>query len=227
MNELINQNDINIFDTIDYYLSEYCETRNIENEYSIPDQQFSAALIYIYNHLFRIDKSILFIPPLYMEYNLYRLNLLCDKYIYLCFDHNQKVSISGFCLLTGMTRQTIYDWKNNDSRTYIYLDNQNNIIGITRNKTSISNNMECSKILTYRGTDIYNKLLESEETALHDRLTEKKRNPMTTLPAWNLFQTKKQQRKQSTITYNQDDIASQLGISEQIALISDTSSTKD
>lgn len=227
MNELVNKDDINIFDTIDYYLSEYCETRNIQDEYSIPDQQYSAALMYIYMHTFAMDKSILRVAPRYTDYNLYRVSLLCDKYIYMSFDHNQKISIQGFCMLSGIDMQTIYNWKNNNSRTYIYLDSNNNIINVCRSSNVNDVNMDYCKKLTYYGVDIYNKLLQNEEKALHDRLTEKKRNPMTTLPAWNLFQTKKQQRKQSAITYNQDDIASQLGIFDQIALISDNSNTKD
>ena len=53
---------------------------------------------------------------------------LLEMYIYMCYCHNQEISIKGFCLLSGISRDTIHSWGNSNTRAYIYKDLQGNII---------------------------------------------------------------------------------------------------
>ena len=69
-------------DDIDYYFHEYLESRNIDDEYNMRPQQWTAALQYIYNHTFKIDNSIL--RPKHIKdysYNMNAVSNLLDRYI--------------------------------------------------------------------------------------------------------------------------------------------------
>ena len=203
---------------LNYYLQEYIETRKIKDVYSIPDQQFTAALMYIYNHTFKLDNSILKIDGTRInEYDLFKVRILLDKYIFLCFDYNQKITLLGFCTLSGISQETIYKWKSNNKRSIIYIDKNYNIYDSSVLVKESSNNVSI-KSVTYSAIELYNTLMQYSELSLYDRLTDKKRNAMTTLPAWNAFQDKKA-RRVSNNTYNSADIALQLGISDQLQLL--------
>lgn len=115
-------------DDIELYLNEYCISRNIEDPRKIPAPQWSACLIYIYNHCIK-NTGVLFSRADPKLYDSRRVNSLCNRYIYLCYDYNQRISIEQFCFLSGIDLQTIYDWKNKTSRRYIYINNNGEEIG--------------------------------------------------------------------------------------------------
>lgn len=213
-------NNVDVFgDDLDYYLQEYCDTRGIEDIYNIPDQQWTAALMYICQHTFKIDNSSLKVPGnINNAYDLNAVSILADRYIYMCFDHNQKISISGFCCLSGIDIASIYSWKDGNARAYIYYDLQGNRLDDYMIR-SLSRDQYIKKP-TSSGMEIYKKLLNFEEQSLQDRLTDRRRNPMHTLPLWNSFQAKQQARQEKPV-YDVSDVARQLGIADQIAALPD------
>lgn len=114
---------------IQMYLSMFCESNAIESEYDILPSQWNAALSYIYKHVIKPNPDILTIPhTVSNSYNINAVDDLLEMYIYMCYCHNQEISIKGFCLLSGISRDTIHSWGNSNTRAYIYKDLQGNII---------------------------------------------------------------------------------------------------
>lgn len=48
--------------------------------------------------------------------DLDKLEVLAHKYIFVCYIYGQCVSLHGFSLLAGISRQTFYDWYSGKSR---------------------------------------------------------------------------------------------------------------
>ena len=87
---------------IQMYLSMFCESNAIESEYDILPSQWNAALSYIYKHVIKPNPDILTIPhTVSNSYNINAVDDLLEMYIYMCYCHNQEISIKGFCLLSG------------------------------------------------------------------------------------------------------------------------------
>lgn len=176
---------------IELYLKMFCEKNNIDNEFDIYPSQWNAALRYIYNHVFKNHPEILTVPHIVSNgYNLDAVNELLDTYIFLCYSHNQEISIKGFCLLSGIARDTIHSWGNGNYRAYIYTDLDGNVL----TKTAINNlkDGEYIKKPSTTASDIYKKLRENNEESLVCLLRDRRNNPMKYLPilnkrhGWNL-----------------------------------------
>ena len=101
----------------------------------------------------------------------------------MCYTHNQEISISGFSFLSGITRDTIHNWGNSNTRSYIYRDLKGNII----NDTALSNLKEGEYIKEPSSTasDIYKKLVEQNEESLVCLMKDRRNNPMKYLPILN------------------------------------------
>ena len=80
---------------------------------------------------------------------------MCDIYINLCYEYDKEISILGFCKLTGIVQDTIYQWGAESSRA----------------GTSAS--------------EIYKKLSREREESLSNMLISGKRNPVGLLGALN------------------------------------------
>lgn len=186
---------------IDLYLAEYCEQIGAEDEYDIFPAQWNAALKYIYNHVFKPNPSILTIPhTVSNRYNLCAVEELLDIYIFMCYSHNQEISIQGFSFLSGISRDTIHNWGNDNTRSYIYRDLQGNeITGIAVNNLKEG---EYVKELSSTASDIYKKLVENNEESLVCLMKDRRNNPMKYLPilnkrhAWNMPGVKEQRQTQ-------------------------------
>lgn len=101
---------------IQMYLSMFCESNAIESEYDILPSQWNAALSYIYKHVIKPNPDILTIPhTVSNSYNINAVDDLLEMYIYMCYCHNQEISIKGFCLLSGISRDTIHSWGNSNT----------------------------------------------------------------------------------------------------------------
>lgn len=190
---------------IQMYLSMFCESNAIENEYDILPSQWNAALSYIYKHVIKPNPDILTIPhTVSNSYNINAVDDLLEMYIYMCYCHNQEISIKGFCLLSGISRDTIHSWGNSNTRAYIYKDLQGNIIS----DIAVNNLKEGEYIKepSTAASDIYKKLVENNEESLVCLLKDRRNNPMKYLPilnkrhGWNLPGVSKERTSERALT---------------------------
>ncbi len=203
------EQDFEVYENdISMYLAMYCENIGAESEYDMFPSQWNAALKYIYNNIFKYHPDILTIPhTVSNSYNLNAVNELLDIYIFMCYSHNQEISIQGFSFLSGISRDTIHNWGNDNTRGYIYRDLQGNEIkGI-----AISNlkEGEYTKEPSTVASDIYKKLVENNEESLVCLMKDRRNNPMKYLPilnkrhAWNMPGVRQEQNKQQVLTADQ------------------------
>lgn len=192
-------------DDIELYLDMFCTDNKIKDKYDILPGQWNAALKYINIKLFKLRPELLTIPhTVSNSYDLDAVNKVLDRYIYLCYLHNQEISISGFSYLTGITRDTIHSWGNGNTRQYIYRDMQGNII----RDIALSNlkEGEYTRELSSTASDIYKKLVENNEESLVALMKDRRNNPMKILPIlnrrhnWNLPGVSREQTAKQALT---------------------------
>ena len=114
---------------IDLYLQMFCEQYGIEDMTQEPQSRWSAAMQYIYKNVFK--NGCLKLQGKLEGYNndvkglnnsscnaydLDKVNRVADYYIYLCNLHNKGATIRGFCFLTGIADETIYEWGRDNGR---------------------------------------------------------------------------------------------------------------
>lgn len=120
---------------IDMYFKRFCTNENIKDMVSAPQSLFYAALIYVYNNTFKGTNRLKLKGKLQgynnnnynnqysninnsncNSYNYEYLNYIADYYIYMCYKYNKICTISGYCKLTGIREDVIYNW-GSESRT--------------------------------------------------------------------------------------------------------------
>lgn len=138
------------------YLDQYIAERKIEDMHKEPQSRWNAALLYINKYLFKVHPELLTAPhTVSNSYDLNAVNDVCNIYINLCYEYDKEVSILGFCKLTGIAQDTVYQWGAESSRP----------------GTSAS--------------EIYKKLSQEREESLSNMLISGKRNPVGLLGALN------------------------------------------
>lgn len=105
---------------IELYLDQYCIDHKIKNNdlYKIDQSRWNSVLLYIYNHVFKPTPNN---NPNYryngksnIDYsNKELLEYICDIYINMCYEYSKEVSIMGFSKLTGIPKETLYEWLRN------------------------------------------------------------------------------------------------------------------
>lgn len=176
VNTVITENGTEVYENGIYlYLDQYIEEHNIEDMHKEPQSRWNAALLYINKNLFKLHPEILKSENRVSNtYDINIINAICDIYIELCYEYDKEVSILGFCKLTGIVQDTIYQWGNETTR------------------------------LGSSASEIYKKLSTEREESLSNMLISGKRNPVGLLGAlnrhygWNMGQprggiTEKQQ----------------------------------
>jgi hypothetical protein len=124
------ENTIEVFkNDIDYFLNDFQEQHNIEDLTEIDMSRWNAALLYIQFHVFPKGcnklklKDNIYInniklinnnPSNCNSYDYDLVNQVVDYYIYLCLLYGKEVSLMGFSNLTGIARQTLDTWGNNE-----------------------------------------------------------------------------------------------------------------
>ena len=206
---------------IDLYFNEFCTKEKIENMTEAPQSIFYAALIYVYNHVFKNTNRLKLKGKLQgynnnnynnqysninnsncNSYNYEYLNYIADYYIYMCYKYNKICTISGYCKLTGINETVVYDWANENRAL----------------KLSTS------------GHDLWEKLSKDYENSGEARLWSGK-NPVGHLAAlnrrfgWNLPGVSRETNQRQALTAA--DIRQQLQNSTDNALLSDNLSEKD
>lgn len=179
-------------------LHDFMIERDIEDMSKETQSRWSAALIYIYNHVFKNNKALRRKPydnnnlvnggkSNNNAYDLDVLNTVCDYYIALCYEYNKEISINGFCKLTGVNHDKLVCWK----------DSNNNYISTT-------------------GRIIYKKLLAEREESLSNILISGRKNPIGILGilnrwyGWNMGQPKETPKQIQTQTTAQ--VAAKYGV---------------
>lgn len=176
VNTVITENGTEVYENGIYlYLDQYIEEHNVEDMHKEPQSRWNAALLYINKNLFKPHPEILKSENRVSNtYDINIINTICDIYIELCYEYDKEVSILGFCKLTGIVQDTIYQWGNETTR------------------------------LGSSASEIYKKLSTEREESLSNMLISGKRNPVGLLGAlnrhygWNMGQprggiTEKQQ----------------------------------
>lgn len=206
---------------IDLYFNEFCNKEKIENMTEAPQSLFYAALIYVYNHTFKNTNRLKLKGKLQgynnnnynnqyrninnsncNSYNYEYLNYIADYYIYMCYKYNKICTISGYCKLTGIREDIVYNW-GNESRT---------------------------PQLSTSAYNLYQKLSKDYEASGEARLWSGK-NPVGHLAAmnhhfnWNLPGVSRENTNKTALTAA--DIRQQLQNSADNVLLSDNLSPKD
>ena len=130
------EQEIEVFENdIDLYLKLFCEEQGIEDMRTSSQSVWNAAMMYIKRHVFSTTIILKSSKPLTgynnnnynnqysnlnnsncNSYNIDLVDSICDYYIYICNLYNKGVTISGFCKLTGISEETIYEWGRNENK---------------------------------------------------------------------------------------------------------------
>ena len=157
VNTVITENGTEVYeDDIYLYLDQYIQEHNVEDMHKEPQSRWNAALLYINKYLFKPHPEVLKSENrLSNTYDLEIVSNICDRYIELCYEYDKEISILGFCKLTGIVQDTIYQWGAETSR------------------------------LGSSASEIYKKLTQEREESLSNMLISGKRNPVGLLGALN------------------------------------------
>ena len=158
-------NTIDIFKSdVDMYIKLFCEENNIDDLCSISQNRFNALLYYLYLHVFKdnLKSNDRYNNGLFGDttYNAYDIDLLCDVVDLYCFisdQYDKIISVQGFCKLTGISQNTLYEWGNGN---------------------------RCVKVSS-RSSEIFKRLTAERERTLADRLASGVKNPVGVLGCLN------------------------------------------
>ena len=168
------EQNIDVFENdVDKYLQLFCEEQGIDDLRAMPQNVWTAALMYVGKNVFKGSKMLKRTTPpekyakskhiekhpeLYNSncnaYDLNILNNVCDIYIYMCMMYDKIPNQQGFVYLTGMSVDTVCRWKKD------------------------------SDILSQGGSELFEKLYNAEEEALTSKAFSL-RNPTGALAALN------------------------------------------
>jgi hypothetical protein len=159
------ENTIDIFkNDVDMYIKLFCEENNIDDLCSISQNRFSALLYYLYLHVFKdnLKSKNQYNNGLFGDttYNAYDIDLLCDIVDLYCFisdQYDKIISVQGFCKMTGISQNTLYEWGNGN---------------------------RCTKVSS-RSSEIFKRLTAERERTLSDRLASGVKNPVGVLGCLN------------------------------------------
>jgi len=158
-------NTIDIFkNDVDMYIKLFCEENNIDDLCSISQNRFSALLYYLYLHVFKdnLKSSKQYSNGLFdnTTYNAYDIDLICeivDLYCFISDQYDKIISVQGFCKMTGISQNTLYEWGNGN---------------------------RCIKASS-RSSEIFKRLTAERERTLADRLASGVKNPVGVLGCLN------------------------------------------
>ena len=226
MNSLINDNtELNnsvIDNDIEFYIDLFCNDHDIDKS-DIRPQQWTAILSYISNQYIKPNKILYMqldrIP--YKRYNLFSVNRLLDIYIDVSNLYNQSITVLGFSKLSDISMETIYRWKNDNTKSELLINKDNCIL----NESDILK-PDCNRdldILTIKPSDIYKKLIENIEQNINDMVIDGRRRGVGPIVSFNKFYETHggRDRDNEKQLINSQDLALQLGIDTKLLELQD------
>lgn len=173
--ERINGKEVNDLETaksvIDDIITTYCIDNDLD-EKDINPCIWDDIIQEIYIQVFKNNRKLLKTESvLNNEYDKRKV-FECYENIYkrICNKHIQEVFLKGFLDMTGIDKQTIYNWKDN-----IYINNSIN--------NGIDNNT--GEKLSTKGFDLHEKIMADNEQSLFNLMKDRRTNPMKILPKLN------------------------------------------
>ena len=140
---------------IESYIVAYLDDLGVDHD-KVPASIWAAALQDTYRKTFKRNKKALVSGKASnTDYNIIAVSELLDEYIYLCCKYIQRTSIIHFSYLSGIRVSTLYSWKNDSRRVYIY--NSSGIDGV-----------DCLEGLTISRMDLFQRLQQSELMTVTD-----------------------------------------------------------
>lgn len=130
----------NIRSIADDIISSYCDRHNV-NEYDIPPAIWNDIIDELNDIIFSRNTQLLKdIPAINNSYNMEKVLFVYKLYKRLCNSHCQEVTLKGFIDLTGIDKQTIYNWSERastigfDLHEKIMLDNEQSLEAMLHDK---------------------------------------------------------------------------------------------
>lgn len=209
-------------------VTDYC-TRNGIEEGDIYPTVWNDIISELYFSLFLPCHNLLRITNTqYNEYDRIKVYYIYENiYKRLCNSHCQEITQKGFLDMTGIDKQTLYNWKKDNK--YIY----NNITkGVEHNKDNTDSNNdngnECddniiNKLRSSR-FDLQQKIMDDNEESLFALMKDRRNNPMKYLPKlnkvhnWNMPGVRAEKEKKEAVCL--EDLQGKLeGISVNLSAI--------
>lgn len=212
-------------DDLEYYFLEYCDKYNFD-PFKISYRQWTGGLMYIYNHAFK-GKDVLYQKNsigVQKQYDLDIVNSLCDRYIYMCNIYSKEISVYGFSVLSGISLDSIYSWKNSVYRSYEYY----NIYGqkISYNDTVNMKEGEFYKKLSNTAKNIYIKLNQSSKQSIRDGAGSVGVGPLALFNDMVAKESAQAAGPGQLPNYSKSDVIDRLGIANELQSLPDLQAEK-
>lgn len=167
-------------------VSDYCDKNGIDESDIFPSI-WNDIISELYFTLFKPCHRLLKTDnALYNEYDRTKVFYVYE-YIYkrLCNSHCQEITLKGFTDMTGIHRQNIYNWSNDNKYIYnntgIELNNSDSSNGSNNSVNSINSGAE----LNTKSFDMHEKIMQDNEESLFALMKDRRYNPMKLLPKLN------------------------------------------
>lgn len=152
----------------------YCEENDLDEKDIYPSiwndiiSELRVKLFHPCNKLLKLGNA------LYNEYDRAKVYYVYE-YIYkrLCNSHCQEITLKGFCDMTGIHKQSIYNWANDNK--YIY----------TGDSVDTNNSSGDCYISSITRFDLHEKIMDDNEESLFALMKDRRYNPMKLLPKLN------------------------------------------
>ena len=119
--ESVEVDPVNLRALVDDVITDYCMRDDLD-ESDIPPQIWNDIIEEIRVTLFEKNGNLLWIDgKIGTEYNDEKVMDAYDIYKRICNRHCQVVNIKGFLDMTGINKQTLYDWNRDSSYCICYL----------------------------------------------------------------------------------------------------------
>lgn len=210
-----------VMSDLDYALDTFCSNAGIDDKRSIRPQEWTAALQYINNTVIKPSKTCYNLEhglP-HDRLNLFSVNALLDRYIYMCNLYSQAITIKGFSLLSGISPDKIHSWKSDKTRLYIYTDKDLRPLDYTE---LLQGGIDGNTV-TIQARDLYKKLLENIEQNVNDMVLDGKRKGIGAVVRYNRFYETQaaRQAQETSPAFDVTATAQQLGILDHVQALPD------
>lgn len=190
-------------------VTKYCDRNGIEENDIFPSI-WNDIISELYFELFQRCNRLLKIGDnMHNEYDRNKVYYIYECiYKRLCNSHCQEITLKGFCDMTGIHKQTLYNWANDNK--YIY-NSSGNVV------SNSDNSMWDSDILSISRFDLHEKIMSDNEESLFALMKDRRMNPMKVLPklnkvhGWNMAGVSAQATKQALTS---EDVKALLSVSQ-------------